>query len=213
MTDELDALRAALKSTPVPDAPSKAADLALAMENFDKMQAARQGSPDQVRLDQDRHPQAGFLTKVRMMLKSLSTRPILTATTSAAALMLGVALVLPLLHHPLPPALQKPEAEVAATAPTPPLQKPQNDIAAITPAQRPAPKPATEDPLPLASPPDAGASADKAAEPAQADAAAPPSILAAPEAMQVDALPAIRTSLASGKDGPGSSRGRFFYGS
>ena len=38
MTDELDALKAALQSTPEPDADAKAAALRLAMENFDRLQ-------------------------------------------------------------------------------------------------------------------------------------------------------------------------------
>ena len=63
MTDEFDAkfeaLRAALKSAPAPSAAAKAADIALALENFDKLQAARQGLPADVRLDQDRPSQAG----------------------------------------------------------------------------------------------------------------------------------------------------------
>ncbi|MGV8985604.1 MAG: YfbK domain-containing protein [Cypionkella sp.] len=70
------------------------------------------------------------------MLKSLSSRPILTATTSVAALCLGVALVLPLTQHPLPvpaptqqPAvLKKPQSPVAALpkasiAPQPMMEK------------------------------------------------------------------------------------------
>ncbi len=183
MTDEFDALRAALKSTPAPDAAAKAADLALALDNFDKIQASRQGSPDQTRLDQDRPMQAGFLTKVRLMLKSLSARPYLAATTSAAALMLGVVLVLPMMQHRLPPVTTvtdtkpapqvsnltaiapEPQPQVSAAAPAPPLPKAEDRLAATTPTTRPAPKPVMEAPLPPANPADRGALADKAPSP------------------------------------------------
>jgi Ca-activated chloride channel homolog len=38
MTDELDALRAALKASPPPEAEAKAAALRLALENYDRLQ-------------------------------------------------------------------------------------------------------------------------------------------------------------------------------
>ena len=139
MTDDLDALRAALKAAPAADPQAKAAALRLAMENFDRIQ----GSLDPARLPLDRPAGAGFATKVRMMLKSLSARPILTATTSAAALMLGVVLVLPLTKAPLPvpqATVQKAVSEPVLAAPTVPkaapkpvLEKPQPPVDAINP--------------------------------------------------------------------------------
>ncbi len=160
MTDDLDALRAALKAAPAPDLEAKAAALRLAMENFDKVQ----GSLDPMRLPLDRPQGAGFLTKVRMMLKPLTTRPILSATTSAAALLMGVVLVLPLTKAPLP--MPKPLGSITAAAPE---TKPQPALTAeataktkavpTLPTQQPRPKPM------LPSPPDSAATAmsDKAA--------------------------------------------------
>ncbi len=171
MTDEFDvefeALKAALKAAPVPDATAKASALRLAMENFDKVHADRQGLADQTRLDQDRPVQAGFLTKVRMMLKSISTRPILTATTSAAALLLGVVLVLPVLQHPL--SLPEPKVETRAQT----LQKPADSPVPVAPTvansvapnvtpnlQLAQPQPLDEKPMAPASPPKPVASAE-----------------------------------------------------
>ena len=110
MTDDLDALRAALKAVPAPDPDARTAALALAMENFDRLQ----GSTDGSRLSQDRPARAGFLNGVRKMLKPLTTRPMLAATTSVAALCIGLLVVLPQMQHasgPLkqPEVLQKPE--------------------------------------------------------------------------------------------------------
>ncbi len=157
MMDEFDALRAALKSAPAPDPAGKAGDLRLAMENFDKVQASRQGSGDRLRLDPDRPMEAGFLTKVRLMLKTLSSRPILTATTSAAALFFGVVLVLPLMQAPLPlpkvvplsQTLQTPQVEAKPKAPVA-----TNAVTAPT-------APVMETPLPPASKSEADVSADK----------------------------------------------------
>ncbi len=98
MTDDLDALKAALRATPAPSATAKAAAMKLAMENFDRLQ----GSTDAPRPNQDRPKQAGFLKGVFAMLNSLTSRQALAATTSVAALCLGVVLVLPL-SQSLPP--------------------------------------------------------------------------------------------------------------
>ena len=56
MMDELDAMKAALRKTPAPDATAKDAALRLAMENFDRLQ----GSTDAIRSNLDRPKQAGF---------------------------------------------------------------------------------------------------------------------------------------------------------
>ena len=92
MTDEINALKAALQSTPAPDANAKAAALRLAMENFDRLQ----GSTDPLRPTPDRPQQAGFMMGVRNMLNAFKSKPLLTATTSAAALMIGFVVILPL---------------------------------------------------------------------------------------------------------------------
>ncbi len=91
MTDDLDALRAAIKAAPAPDADQRAATLRLAMENFDRLQ----GSTEPLRPSQDRPTRAGFLTGVKTMLSKMNLRPSLVATTSVAALCLVVVVMLP----------------------------------------------------------------------------------------------------------------------
>ncbi len=110
MTDDLDAMKAALKPSPAPDPQAKAAALALAMENFDRLQ----GSSAAPRLSQDRPARAGFLNGVRKMLKPLTTRPMLAATTSVAALLVGLFVVLPQLQ-----SLPRPEKPASVTVPGP----------------------------------------------------------------------------------------------
>ena len=149
MTDDLDALRAALKAAPVPDPVAKAEALRLGMENFAKIHTALQGSVDPMRLPVDRPLRAGFLTKVRMMLKPLSSRPILTATTSAAALLLGVVLVLPLTKAPLPLALPKPQTTIITAAP---VQKAESEALPAVPSPRAAPEAVMEKPMRVPSP-------------------------------------------------------------
>ena len=110
MTDDLDHLKAALRATPPIDAAAKADAIALAMKNFD----ALQGSPAAARPNQDRPMKAGFLNGVRNMLTSLTSRGFLAATTSAAALCLGLIVVLPTLNQPRPTLpVTLPEADAA----------------------------------------------------------------------------------------------------
>lgn len=92
MSDELDALKAALQAAPDPAPDAKARALALAMENFDRLQ----GSAAMPRPMNDRHKKAGFMTGVRTMFSALSNRPWLAGTTSAVALAVGMAVFLPL---------------------------------------------------------------------------------------------------------------------
>ncbi|MBE0552371.1 MAG: VWA domain-containing protein, partial [Rhodobacteraceae bacterium] len=93
MTDDLDRLKSALRAAaPAPDADAKARAMALAMENFDRLQ----GSADAARSSDSPPPKAGVIAGVLSMLKSLSSRPALAATTSAAALIAGIAVILPL---------------------------------------------------------------------------------------------------------------------
>ncbi len=121
MTDELDALKAALKAIPAPDPDAKDAALRLAMENFDRLQ----GSTDATRLSQDRPNAAGFLNGVRRMLKTMTTRPALAATTSVAALCIGLFVAWPQLQQSWQPPLVKPKvATQAITPPAPPAQGP-----------------------------------------------------------------------------------------
>ena len=90
MSDDLDDLRSALKAAPAPDADAKSRAMALAMENFDRLQ----GSTEPVRSSEDR-PRAAPLNGVRRMFHYLTSRPALAATTSVAALLIGVAVILP----------------------------------------------------------------------------------------------------------------------
>ena len=120
-----------------------------------------------MRLPLDRPLRAGFLTKVRMMLKPLSSRPILTATTSAAALLLGVVLVLPLTKAPLPLALPKPQTTIITAAP---VQKAESEALPAVPSPRAAPEAVMEKPMAPAGKADAGALADNAPTPPPVDA-------------------------------------------
>ena len=94
MTDDLDALKAALRP-PAPDPAVKAAHLRLAMENFNRLHASSQESASGARPDAVRPTGAGFIKGVRTMLATLTSRPALAATTSIAALCLGVILIAP----------------------------------------------------------------------------------------------------------------------
>lgn len=96
-TDELDALKVALSRPTTPDPATKADAIALAMKKFDAFQET---SAD-ARPNQDRPSRAGFLNGVRNMLTYLTSRPILSATTSAAALCVGLIAVMPLTKTPI----------------------------------------------------------------------------------------------------------------
>ena len=92
MTDELDRLTAALRVTPSPDPAAKAMALSRAMQSFDRAQEF----PDGVRPLSDTPRRSGGWKGIHIMLTRLSSRPILAATTSVAALCLGLAVFLPL---------------------------------------------------------------------------------------------------------------------
>ncbi len=110
--DDLKALKAALKAAPAPDAAAKEAALKLAMENFDRLQ----GTAGAQRSSQDRPEGAGFLNGVRSMMKFLTTRPALAASTSVAALVIGVAVILPAARNNTPPVAPKTMAPAAPEA-------------------------------------------------------------------------------------------------
>lgn len=92
MTGDLDVLKAALQAVPQPNADAKANALRLAMENFDR----HQGSTDAPRSSSDRPQGAGFWNGVLAMLSQFNRKPLLATTTSAAALVAGFAVFLPL---------------------------------------------------------------------------------------------------------------------
>ncbi len=103
MMDELDALKAALRHAPAPDGDAKDAAIRLAMENYDRLQGSSHGP----RSNPDRPPQAGFSMGWKAMLNALKTKPILAASTSAAALCIGLVVILPLTGQgPLQDAMQ-----------------------------------------------------------------------------------------------------------
>lgn len=153
MTDDFKHLRDALRFPPTPDPAAKISAIALAMKNFDSLQDSATPS----RPNPDR-PSRSALKGLRAMLKTLTSRPALTATTSAAALCLGLALTLPLLQTPMPNSptpdtltnaptdalAGKPQPEATPQAPTVLLEEPRDSGTAAhglvaPPQQAPAP--------------------------------------------------------------------------
>lgn len=115
MTDDLDDPRLqdlpkALRASPAPDVDAKARALALAMENFDRLQ----GSADPARSSEDRQTPAAPLNGVRRMLNFLTSRPALATTTSIAALVIGVAVILPVADLRLPGQADLPQPKTEA---------------------------------------------------------------------------------------------------
>ncbi len=98
MTDDLHDLKAALRALPAADPAAKARATALAMENFDRLQ----GSGAAARSSEDRQAKAAPLNGVRRMLNFLTSRPALAVSTSAAALLIGVVVILPVSDLRLP---------------------------------------------------------------------------------------------------------------
>ncbi len=81
MTDDLDDLKALMDAaTPAPEPQAKQRNIALAERNF----AALQGSRDAVRPTSDR-PRRGFISGVRQMFDTLTSRAGLTASTALVA--------------------------------------------------------------------------------------------------------------------------------
>ena len=141
--DPLAALKAGLQAPP-PDPEAKARALALAMENYDRLQA----SGALARPKADRPHKAGVLTGVRSMLTFLTSRPALAATTSVAALAVGVAVLLPI-SEGLRPTAAPPRPEASSLADAAPAAAPPADtggIIAPAPPAEPAAK-AKEAPL------------------------------------------------------------------
>ncbi len=119
MTEELDALKAALRRVPEADPAARHAELDAALENFDRhldamedraadeKSAGRQETAAPARPIPASPRKAGFLTGVRDMLKSLSPAGLLAGTTSLAALAVAVVALGPMLREG-PPATPKP---------------------------------------------------------------------------------------------------------
>ena len=128
--DDLEALKAALAARqPSPAPAAKAAHLRLAAENFARLHQETAPAP---RPTSDRPTGAGFMTGVKRMLATLTTRPMLAATTSAAALALGVIVLLPI-GKLIPPTLQPPAVQ------TPAVQIPAVQIPTVQPEATVAP--------------------------------------------------------------------------
>ena len=90
MTDDLDALRAAMdRATPTPDPAKKAADLALAQKKFEDLQ----GSRVEARPTSERRWTARISDGVKAMFSGMTTRGGLTATTALVAV--GLFFVIP----------------------------------------------------------------------------------------------------------------------
>jgi Ca-activated chloride channel homolog len=119
MTDDLDDLRKLLKAAPTPDVDAKARALSLAMENFARLNDSLQGSTDAPRSSEDRQSPAAPLNGVRRMLNFLTSRPALAVSTSAAALLIGVVVILPVADLRVPGRASLPVEAPQAAAPTP----------------------------------------------------------------------------------------------
>ncbi|MFC3084843.1 VWA domain-containing protein [Tabrizicola soli] len=181
MNDGLDALRAALKAAPAPDADAKARAMALAMENFDRLQ----GSAEAGRSSEDR-PKAAPLNGVRRMFHALTSRPALAATTSVAALVIGVAVILPVADLRLGKPELPPETPVARTAEPGPAEATLSADRTAAPLADAAPQPEAKavaaDELARTEESDAASSAVAAAPEPQAEAAMPEALPSAPVA-------------------------------
>ena len=166
MTDDLDDLKALMRTTPDPDADAKAATIALAMQNFDKLHANRQETSKVPRLSPDRRKKREFMSGVYHMLEKLKSRGVLAAGTSLAALALGVVVVLPRMEAPRPaPAIV---AEQPALAPQATTRM--SDSADAVTAAKPAPMVAEMDqggPLVIAEAPMAAAPLQRMAKSAR----------------------------------------------
>ncbi|MDR0809362.1 MAG: von Willebrand factor type A domain-containing protein, partial [Gemmobacter sp.] len=114
MTEELDALKAALHRVPEADPAAKQDVLNVALENFDRAFAGSQETAPPARPTPASPRKAGFLTGVVDMLKSFSPAGLLAGTTSLAALAVA-AVALGLMLREGPPGTPEPAtADIAA---------------------------------------------------------------------------------------------------
>ena len=119
MSDDLDDLKSALRAaTPAPDPARKAENLAVAQKNFARAQGSAGGARPM-----SEGPQPGLWTGVRKMLKSLSPRAVLVASTALVAV--AVVTLTPMRDlmmppdvglAPLPPMVEPTVADTAADA-------------------------------------------------------------------------------------------------
>ncbi|MFN4155431.1 MAG: von Willebrand factor type A domain-containing protein [Paracoccaceae bacterium] len=135
---ELDKLKAALKAAPASDPAAKAAALARAMEAFEDSALARQGFAAPLRPTADPPQRAGFGSGVRKMLNTLKQKPVLAATTSAAALALGLVVFLPQTEAP-PGRMTAPRPSEAPAPATPEQRSEQVTVTATAPVAEATP--------------------------------------------------------------------------
>lgn len=163
MTDEFDRLARGLRAAPPPGQAARAEALRLAMENFDRLQ----GRPAPARPTSE--SRKGFWSGVLNMLDFLTSRGALAATTSVAALALGVVIVTPTLRDAPRPGLSDLQtADAPLTRPEPRVQG-EVDAAATATGRTPAN-------APLDTLADTGATEDRL----RADASTPPATPAPP---------------------------------
>ena len=218
--DPLERLSRALRDTAPPaDPAARDRALARAMEKFDDL---HQGNAAAARPNQDRPRNgAGFLTGVRNMFTQLTSKPALAATTSVAALCLGLFIILPGQNGPAPtrtvapPPADSQPAQPAETAPvetasveTAPVETAQAEPVATRPAApadaeiAAAGITALDAAAPDIAAPDVAASAPPVAEIAETEIArsretAPLADMAAPPAPMATARPATPRANAS----------------
>ncbi len=149
MSDELDQLRAAMKAaTPAPDQGVKEVTLRLALQNFDRAQ----GSFGAARLTEDRPVKAGLFSGVFQMISRFTTRQMLAGTASAAAVVVGIVAVGPMLVRGPEVVRDVPEAVVvvpevtssaaaAEEADAVEPDAPVTDLAEVAPVDEPTPPP------------------------------------------------------------------------
>lgn len=137
MSDDFDALRAALQAVPAADADAKSAALKLAMENFDRLQ----GSTEALRPMHDQPERLDFVQRIVAMVKGFKTRQVLAATTSVAALVVGFVVVLPETREPMvqisPSKIQTldtTDGEVGAAEQKPPMKMAKAPVVLAQPA-------------------------------------------------------------------------------
>ncbi|MFD0978831.1 vWA domain-containing protein [Tropicimonas aquimaris] len=121
MTDDLDRLRKALKSTPAPESARKAADLGAAMARFDAefdtgFETSRQENAASARPTSERGWIARLIDGGETMFHAMTTRAGLAATTGLVTAGLALFLVLPPETLRQPVQLGQPEQESEALA-------------------------------------------------------------------------------------------------
>ena len=115
MTDDLDALKAAMKAaTPAADPGVRETTMRLALQNFDRLQE----STAPARPTEDRPVKAGFMEGILRMIRKFTTRQMLAGTASAAAVVVGIVALGPMLTRGPDVAREAPKAVVAPAAPS-----------------------------------------------------------------------------------------------